>query len=217
MIRYMNTKRRLIIIGAIIFIVFDVGILLHQIQLDSQRQAAIKASTASLGSANIPSSKKPSANDIATYKVPAKYPKYIIIPKLSIKARVVQLNLGKQNDIQSPTNIYDAGWYTGSSLPGQPGAMFVDGHVASWTANGIFYNLKNLKAGDSIQIVRGDNTTYTYTVVKLQTYPITNVDMLQALSPVTKGQPGLNIMTCAGSVVNGAYTERLVVYATLAS
>jgi sortase (surface protein transpeptidase) len=213
----MYTKRRLIIAGAIAFIVFDVAILVHQIQLNGQRQAAIKAQTASLGSTNIPSSKKPSAKDVASYTVPAKYPKYIIIPKLKIKARVVQLNLGKQNDIQSPNNIYDAGWYTGSSLPGQPGAMFIDGHVASWTANGIFYNLKNLQAGDSIQIVRGDNTSYTYKVVKLQTYPVTSVNMTQALAPVQRGVPGLNIMTCAGSVVNGYYNERLVVYASLAS
>jgi sortase (surface protein transpeptidase) len=202
-------------IAAAIFIVGDVGLLVDQIFVESQRQHIIKAQVASLGIANIPSSKKPSDQEVAAYKVPAAYPRYLVIPTLKIKTEVTQLILDQHNQIQSPNNIYNAGWYTGSSLPGQPGATFIDGHVASWTANGVFANLKTLQPGDTMQIIRGDNSTLTYTVKKLTVYDASNVDMKQALSPIVAGASGLNIMTCTGSISNGAYTQRLVVYATL--
>ncbi len=215
-----TTKRstyRLVMVLAFIFAVMDAGLLIRQIQADSARQRIIKAQVAALGIANVPSSKKPSTQTVASYQVPAKYPRYLIIPRLNIKTEVTQLVVDKNNQIQSPNNIYNAGWYTATSLPGQPGAMFVDGHVASWTADGVFYNLKTLKPGDSMEIVRGDNKVFTYRVNKLIVYNATNVDMKQVLSPITAGTSALNIMTCTGTVANGAYTERLVVYATLTS
>ncbi|MEI9913455.1 MAG: class F sortase [Candidatus Saccharibacteria bacterium] len=60
---------------------------------------------------------------------------------------------------------------------GQAGAMFIYGHVSSWTADGIFFNLKKLVQGDKIVITRGDNKTYTYQVVSTKIYPYNNVDM----------------------------------------
>ncbi len=116
-----------------------------------------------------------------------------------------------------PDNIYETGWYDGSSRPGQVGAMFIYGHVSSWTANGIFYNLKKLQPGDGITITRGDNTTYTYKVVASKVYPYNAVDMNAALSPIDKTKPGLNLMTCTGQVIKGTsdFNERLVVFTSL--
>lgn len=76
-----------------------------------------------------------------------------------------------------PNNIYDAGWYASSSRPGQAGAMFIYGHISSWTANGAFYNLKKLKVGNDIIVTRGDSRAYTYQVVGFKVYPYDAVDM----------------------------------------
>jgi sortase (surface protein transpeptidase) len=101
-----------------------------------------------------------------------------------------------------PDNIYETGWYDGSSKPGQAGAMFIYGHVSSWTANGIFYSLKKLIPGYQITIIRGDNITYTYQVVSTKIYPYNNVNMSQVLAPINSNKPGLNLMTCTGQVMS---------------
>jgi LPXTG-site transpeptidase (sortase) family protein len=164
-----------------------------------------------------PSSVKPAPETVAAYNVPPSDPKYIAIPAINIaNTPVLKLGLLKSGAIATPDNIYDTGWYDGSSLPGQSGAMFIYGHVSSWTANGIFYNLKKLAAGDKIIITRGDNTVYNYQVISSEIYPYNNVNMSQVLAPVNS-QPGLNLMTCTGQVIKGTseFNERLVVFTSL--
>ncbi len=116
--------------------------------------------------------------------------------------------------IGTPNNVYDTDWYNGSSLPGQPGAMLIDGHVSSWTTPGVFYSIKSLLAGDDIQLERGDGTMFTYKVVSTQIYQSSNVDMKAALNPITPGKPGLNLITCTGNVLAGTneFNERVVVF-----
>ena len=208
---------RLIILIAVGIIILDVNVIVHHIQADRARQAFIKSQVSALGSNNVPSSTKPSSKVVASYQVAPTLPKYIIIPAIHVNARVTQISTNPKNQIEAPGNIYDVGWYKKSSLPGQLGAMFIDGHVSSWTANGVFYNLKQLAPGDKIQIVRGDNKTFTYVVKQLKTYSASNVDMTQALAPFTPGGAGLNLMTCTGKVITGTseFNERLVVYSVL--
>lgn len=161
---------------------------------------------------------KPSAKAVADYKVAPTLPKYISIPAIGVsKARVLSLGLTSDNAITVPTNGYDTGWYNGSAKPGQAGAMFIYGHVAGWNEGGVFYNLKKLKPGDTITVTRGDNTTYTYRVDSLKVYPATNVDMNTVLSPTDPTKPGLNLMTCVWTIVNGKseFNSRQVVFSSL--
>jgi len=168
----------------------------------------------------VPSSTKPSPQQVASYVVASDLPKYLSIPAIGIdKARVIQLGLLRNNQIASPPNIYDAGWYKGSARPGASGAMFIYGHVSSWTAGGLFQNLHKLKSGDQIVITRGNDTTVTYQVVSSRIYPQDHVDMNAVLSPVDPLRPGLNLMTCTGHVIKGTseFDERLVVFSKLQS
>lgn len=164
-----------------------------------------------------PSSVKPAKQVVAEYKVAPDLPKYISIPAINLsQARIIQLGLMQNNQIAVPNNIYDAGWYNGSAKPSQQGTMFVYGHVASWTAKGLFYDLKKLKPGDTIYITRGDNTQFTYKVTGTKIYPYNKVAMDQVLAPRQKSQ-SLNLMTCTGEVMKGTneYSERLVVFSAV--
>lgn len=212
-------KYALIIIIAAIVVILDTALLVRYVQDEHKQQAIIDAQTSALGTNNVPSSIKPTTQAVASYQVAPNLPKYLVIPILNIKARITKISTNPQNQIQAPSNIYDTAWYTSSSLPGQPGAMFIDGHVSSWTANGVFYDLKKLKPGDVIQIIRGDNKSFTYVVKQLQTYSANNVNMAQVLAPVVPGAAALNLMTCTGSVISGTseFNERLVVYSVLQS
>lgn len=162
-----------------------------------------------------PSIVKPTPSDFDTYTAPSDLPRYLFISKINVKAIVRSLGLTKANQIQSPANVYDTGWYNESSKPGLPGAALIDGHLSSWNANGVFYNLKSLKPGDTIQIQRGDGVKITYSVVRSQTYDADKVDTVAMLQPVTPGEPGLNLITCAGDVIKGTndFSKRIVVFA----
>ena len=162
-----------------------------------------------------PSAHRPSQQEISSYTVAPTLPRFITIPAINVpKTRVRILGLTKNNQIAVPDNIYDTGWFEGSAKPGQAGAMFIYGHVSSWQANGIFYNLHKLKPGDNVTVTRGDNKTFTYQVVSSKIYPYNNVNMHEVLSPIKPGTPGLNLMTCTGKVIKGTseFNERLVVF-----
>jgi LPXTG-site transpeptidase (sortase) family protein len=156
----------------------------------------------------------PTENDITAYEVAPSKPRLLTIPKIGVKARIVPEGVTKDGSLAAPGNVHDAGWYTSSSLPGQPGAMLLDGHVSSWTTNGVFYSLKKLAVGDVISVERGDGKILQYKVVKSQSYDAASVDMQAAVTPVVPGTPGLNLITCTGKVKPGTsdFSERLVVF-----
>jgi sortase A len=187
---------------------------------DQPKEPAAAKDVKSVNVAQAPSSIKPATKAVALYSVAPNLPKYISIPAIGIpNTEVIKLGLMSNGEIATPDNIFQTGWYDGSSQPGQPGAMFIYGHVSSWTSNGIFYNLKQLKAGDKIVITTGNNTVYTYQVVNSKVYGYTSVPMNTVLAPVSSDKPGLNLMTCTGSVIKGTseFNERLVVYTSLVS
>jgi len=158
---------------------------------------------------------KPSPVAVAAYAVAPSLPKYLKIPAIGVNARVLQVGVLASGALGTPDNVFDTAWYSGSSEPGQPGATLIDGHVSSWTSHGVFYNLHNLKAGDSIQIVKGDNTVVNYRVVKIQVYGANNVNMQAAITPITPSVSGLNLITCTGQVIKGTslFNQRVIVFA----
>lgn len=163
-----------------------------------------------------------SDQQIADHQVQVDYLKTIEIPTLKIKARVMPMGLNPDKTIQAPTNINDAGWYTGSAKVGVKNgsqASFIDGHDIGRIGEGIFYNLKDAKQGDEIIIEKGDGSKLTYRVVKTEIVALDDIDMNKVLTSADASKPGLNLMTCDGAVIkqDGKVTQshRLVVYSVL--
>lgn len=150
----------------------------------------------------------------ATYQVDAAAPRLITIESLGIRARVRPMGLNRDNTIQAPKNIYDAGWYTGSAAPGEAGAMFIDGHASGATHLGLFGNLASLHIGDRVTIEKGDHTSLSYRVVHVETVALEAVDMHRVTEPFAGVEKGLNLMTCTGRWMNEGATldHRVVVY-----
>lgn len=167
-------------------------------------------------SSAVPSTIKPAVSAVVEYVVAPDKPRYLIIPKLDVHARILTVGVDAQGALRVPANIYDTAWYKESSLPGQPGAMLIDGHISSWTARGVFYGLKTLRAGDIIRVQRGDDTLFTYKVVKTQLYGADNVDMVAAQTAIDANRPGLNLISCSGDVITGTndFNQRIIVFAT---
>jgi sortase (surface protein transpeptidase) len=179
--------------------------------------ASATSATTTNSTSTAPSTAIVTADTLRSYQVAPDLARYIAIPKLGVLARVLQVGETKDGALATPSNVFDAAWYKGSAKPGAPGATLIDGHVSSWTTNGVFYGIKNLVAGDSIEITKGDNTKLEYTVVKTVAYPVDNVDMNSLMQPITAGKSGLNLITCGGKYdsKSGEFTQRIGVYATL--
>jgi sortase (surface protein transpeptidase) len=155
--------------------------------------------------------------DIDAYATKPTYPKIISIPSIESRGRVTPLGLKSSGQMESPYNIYDAGWYDKSSTPGSAGATLIDGHVSGPSKPGIFKNLEKLAAGAKIEIERGDGKKYSYTVIKVETVDVDKVNMAKLLVPITAGSRGLNLITCGGhfDASSNKYLQRTIVYATL--
>lgn len=151
---------------------------------------------------------------IASHKVAPDIPRLLKIPRLQTKARVKRVGINTHGELNTPTNIYDAGWYDGSAKPGEDGAVVIDGYVHGPTAPGIFYRLVNLTIGDTVELERGDGKVFTYKVVSSESVDQDKINMPKLLASVEIGRPGLNLITSTGryDVRTNKYEQRLIVY-----
>jgi len=154
---------------------------------------------------------------IRSYSVAANHPKFIRIGELGGKSsRILRMGVDKNNAISNPRSIWDAGWYDGSSLPGDKvGASLILGHVSGPNDPGIFYNLYRLKEGDIIEVEMGDGTVYEYRVVGKEEVSTDSINMNDYLVSKDIDKPGLTLMTCAGEFNPSTqqYENRLAVFA----
>lgn len=219
--RKLHITRSTIMLWSMAVIIFIVGIVVSLLSLHTNQTAVAqvtqltqKSEDGVAGGTNVPSETSPKG-DISAYQVAPELPRFISIPKFGVKSRVLRLGVKPNNELSVPGSIFDAGWYDGSSKPGEAGAMLIDGHVSGPTKLGVFGNLKNLKPGDMIEITRGDGQVFKYKMVKSQSYSASQTDMVAALKPV-EGKRGLNLITCGGKfdTQKQAFEDRLVIFTT---
>lgn len=161
----------------------------------------------------LPSEDNPPTN-LGDYKVAPDMPRFFNIEKLGVHARVKRVGVSADNVLKAPANIFDVGWYDGSAKPGENGTVVLDGHVSGPTKHGVFYNAGSLKAGDKVQLERGDGKVLSYTVTAVETHDYDKVDMSKVLTSSVPGKPALNFMTCAGrfNVRTNSFEQRIVVF-----
>lgn len=153
-------------------------------------------------------------NVLANYSVAPELPRALYINKLNVAARVKPMGLNSDTSIQTPTNIFDAGWYEGGAKPGEVGAVFIDGHASGPTRQGLFAYLDTLVKGDTLEIEKGNGSRIAYRVLQTETTNLKDVDMKKMLSPYGNTVRGLNLMTCTGTWIESekTYDKRVVVY-----
>jgi sortase (surface protein transpeptidase) len=108
-----------------------------------------------------------------------------------------------------------AGWYIHSPTPGERGPAVLLGHVNDYgNGPGIFAGLRELKAGDIIEVTREDGTTAFFSVNRGETYA-KNTFPTQTVYGNTAGAE-LRLITCDGyDSASGRFDDNYVVYAKL--
>lgn len=139
------------------------------------------------------------------YTVPAGNPRYLTIQKLGIyNARILRVSKRSDGRMGTPTNIFDVGWYDGSSKPGQNGTMIIDGHNGGPNIEGVFKHIDALTAGDIIEVtVGGSGKVYKYSVVDNVSVPLAEKQADKYMNKEAKtspelGRESITLITCIG-------------------
>jgi hypothetical protein len=149
------------------------------------------------------------------YKLPPSKPKSIKIDSIGVSANTSELDLNPDKTLQTPSDYEKVGWYIHSPTPGEIGPSVMVGHLDSARAAAVFYKLKNIKAGDKIEISREDGSIATFKVDALETFSQDNFPTDKVYGPINNA--GLRLITCAGkyNIFEGHYSDNLVVFASL--
>ena len=187
--------------------------------LDTYHTAqAVRSFSANAESATVAAS--PSTGAATTAPAPARtqaVPASLSIPAISLHTTLQMLGLNASGELNPPTNTTQAGWYTGSSLPGQAGPAVLAGHVDTYQGPAVFYRLDDLGPGDTVTVTMSDGTSVEYVVTQVQLY--TKDDFPTSEVYGARPDPELRLITCGGSFdyEKRSYRDNVVVYATLAS
>lgn len=142
-------------------------------------------------------------------------PVRVVIPSIGVDARVVRLGLNPDGTLQVPANFDEAGWWSGGTVPGEPGPAVIVGHIDSKAGPAVFYRLRELRPGD-VATVQGAGGSVAKFVVR-------HAEQVAKREFPTKrvygGLPNaaLRLITCGGAFdeTSGHYVDNLVVYAHL--
>ena len=206
--------------GVIAILIVSVGILGSALVVRNKRSAIAQndsQQSSVLGSiatgASVSETDPP--KDLSEHKVAQDLPRFLIIEKIGVRARVGSVGKESPHSFNAPANIFDVGWYTGSMKPGEPGAVVINGHVSGSTKRGVFYSIGTLKAGDRIELERGDGKIFTYTVTETVIYDNDKVDMNKIMASSDPARPALNLMSSTGrfNVRTNKFEQRVAVYA----
>jgi LPXTG-site transpeptidase (sortase) family protein len=138
----------------------------------------------------------------------------LVIPKAKVDANVITLSIDGNGVMQSPNNAWDVAWYDFSARPGAGSNAVFSGHVDYHDVGAaVFWNLRDLQAGDLIEVRLEDGTVYDYSVSALDCLPVSEAPINQIVGP-TQSEV-VTLITCCGTFDSSTrqYDRRLVVRA----
>jgi hypothetical protein len=142
-------------------------------------------------------------------------PTELLIDKIQLDANIQPVDLDSNGSLAVPSSPSVTGWYDKSPTPGAIGPAIIDGHVDYIDNIAVFWRLRELVPGDTINVTRGDGTTAKFVVNAVGQYSQDNFPDEQVYGKINYA--GLRLITCSGTfdTVTRHYSDNLVVYASL--
>jgi len=147
------------------------------------------------------------------------------IPRFGVNAAAEWIGLLWNNQMDTPHNPLNVGWYSIYDEPGQDGNGVFSAHVDYYpNIRGPFYDLDQMVAGDQVVVVLADGTELTYEVFSNRRYEASNMPMGEIIWPSNRpdGEEWITLITCGGTFQPnngtsgpGQYLHRDVVLARL--
>lgn len=147
---------------------------------------------------------------------PVAAPERLRIPAIGVDSPFVDLGLDAAGALLAPDSTDVVGWFAAGPAPGADGPALVAGHVDSRSGPAVFYRLRELRAGDRVEVLRTDGSTVAFTVTSRTDTPKATFPTEQVYGP-TPG-PELRLVTCGGTFdrSTGHYRDNVVVEAVAA-
>lgn len=143
-------------------------------------------------------------------------PVRVVVAAVGIDVPLVELGLGSDGAVEAPGDFGTAGWYVGSSRPGEAGPSVLAGHVDSTSGPAAFHRLAEVEPGDRVEVHADDGTTVGFRVTGVERYAKDGFPTAAVYGPV----PGaaLRLITCGGAFDRsvGSYRDNVVVFAVRA-
>lgn len=147
--------------------------------------------------------------------VPQGWPRYVLIPKLRVKAPVESLDLSKATPLHAPYRWGDVAWYDRGPKPGETGRASIYGHLDSTCCPAVFYRLRDLKPGDITEVQYKTGRPLKFKVLWSQNYANNKLPLKFMFGPSL--EHGLVLITCSGVFHRDGtgYDHKLIVYTRL--
>jgi LPXTG-site transpeptidase (sortase) family protein len=138
----------------------------------------------------------------------------LVIPKFEVNAPVVIRGVDANRVMETPDGPVDVAWYDFSGKPGFGSNAVFSGHVDYINYGpAVFWHLKDLVAGDMVEVRLIDGTVYRYRVFSLD-YVGANPteEELRAITGPSDVDM-VTMITCGGSFDGSQYDQRVIVRA----
>lgn len=144
-------------------------------------------------------------------------PARIEIPSIGVSANIQPTGILENGEMGVPDDVDEVGWFEPGYLTGSRGHSVLAGHVDSLTGPAVFYDLDQVRIGETITVTDVDGREMVFEVTEIASYETDQAPIREIFGPSDKRM--LNVITCTG-VFNrniGSHEERLVVSAELVS
>jgi sortase (surface protein transpeptidase) len=143
-------------------------------------------------------------------------PVRLTIPAIGVATPLVRLGRERDGSMQVPADFDRAGWFTEGPSPGQVGPAVIAGHVDSHRGPAVFYRLRELRPGDTVQVELADGARLRFVVEQARSFPKATFPTAEVFGPAPWA--ALRLVTCGGDFdrARGSYRDNLVVFARLA-
>ena len=147
---------------------------------------------------------------------PASPPVRLTIPAIGVATPLVRLGRERDGGMQVPAEFARAGWFAEGLTPGQVGPAVIAGHVDSKIGPAVFFRLRELRPGDTVQVERADGARLRFVVEQARSFPKATFPTAEVFGPAPWA--ALRLVTCGGDFdrARGSYRDNLVVFARLA-
>jgi len=161
--------------------------------------------------------KHPAGSGTAIRALKHSVPMGLVIPAIDVSTTVGTLGLQPDGQIMVPATTHTVGWFKYGPTPGQLGSSAILGHVDSFKGPGVFFNLKNLKPGDTLTVTLADHAVTHFVVTRVVEYSKSTFPDKLVYGP--HGTRVLNLITCGGAFdrATGHYESNIVVFSRLTS
>ncbi len=140
----------------------------------------------------------------------------LVIPKYDINAPVVVRGVDANNVMETPDGPSDVAWYKFTSPPGAGSNAVFAGHVDYINYGAaVFYNLKDLAQGDTVEVRLASGTVYKYAVESRQVVGAEPPQQVLASIVGPTQQDVVTLITCGGTFDSKThqYDQRVIVRA----